>query len=147
MQQLISAEQLAWEADRPTAITSDAIWQLDVYRAALFLLHISRADCRAMRTAHSAFAIADQLTKAAASVSANIGEGYSRSTRADRLRFFDYALGSARECIAWYEAARDVLPDPVVDERLHLLARIRSLVLGLIRYTRTRKLSSGRFEP
>ena len=77
--------------------------------------------------------------------SANIGEGYSRSSRADRLRFLDYALGSARECLTWYEALRGTLPDRELDERGRLLARIRALLLGLIRSLRSRDAAA--FEP
>jgi four helix bundle protein len=130
------------------AITSDVIWRLDAYRAALFLLHVSRGDCKALRAAHPDEEVAPQLIRAAASVSAHLGEGYSRATRADRLRFLGYALGSTRECVSWFEAARDVLLDPVTEERLVLLMRIRSLLLGMIRSLR-RGGGGGpnRFEP
>src|SRR5437016_3759021 len=143
---LASEEQLAWERTCPRAITSDVIWKLDAYRAALFLLHVSRGDCKAVLEASPTNCIAEQLARAAGSVSANLGEGYSRSTRADRIRFLDYALGSARECITWYQAARDLLPDDVIDERLLLLTRIRSLLLGLIRVVRAIKRARPPFE-
>lgn len=138
-------EQRDWEATCSFAITSDVIWKLDAYRAALFLLHVSRADCKVLRAARPGETVAAQLTSAAASISAHLGEGYGRATRADRLRFFGYALGSTRECVAWFEAARGVLPDPVIDERLVLVMRLRALLLGMIRSLR----DSGppRFEP
>ncbi len=143
---LASQEQLAWEKTCPRAITSDVIWKLDAYRAALFFTHVSRGDCRAIHAARPDDVSAQQLAKAAGSVSANLGEGYSRSTRADRIRFLDYALGSTRESVTWYEAARDVLPDDLVDQRLLLLTRVRSLLLGLIRSTRLSKPTIARFE-
>jgi four helix bundle protein len=142
-----SEEQIAWEKVCPPAITSDVIWKLDVYRAALFLLHVARIDGRALTAAWPADHVGLQLTSAAGSISSNLGEGYSRSTRPDRLRFLDYALGSARECIVWYQAARGVLPDDVIEQRLVLVARIRSLLLGLIRSTRERNPKRTRFEP
>jgi hypothetical protein len=80
----ISDEQRAWELTCSLAITSDVIWKLDAYRAALFLLHVARGDCKAMRAAHPDDQVAPQLLSAAASVSAHVGEGYSRGTRADR---------------------------------------------------------------
>jgi four helix bundle protein len=46
-----------------------------------------------------------QLWRSAVSIAANSAEGYSRGTGADRARFHEHALGSARECIVWYEAA------------------------------------------
>jgi four helix bundle protein len=146
-QALASDEQVAWEKSCPRTITSDVIWKLDAYRAAMFLMHLSRADCLAMLAASPGNAVAEQLLRATASVSANIGEGYSRSTRADRLRFFDYALGSTRECVTWYQAARELLPDEVIDERLRLLTRIRALLLGLIKAFRATRTASPRFEP
>jgi four helix bundle protein len=89
---------------------------------------------------------AGQLRDAAESISSNLGEGYSRSTRADRLRFFGYSLGSVRECVSRYDGARDVLPEGVIDERLLLLVRIRSLLLALIRSYRDDTSTRTRFE-
>ena len=132
----ISDEQRAWELSCSPAITSDVIWKLDAYRAALFLLHVTRDDTKELRAARPDETVAPQLTSAAASISAHLGEGYSRATRSDRLRFLGYALGSTRECVSWFEAARGVLLDPVIEERLVLIMRLRSLLLGLIRSLR-----------
>ena len=41
-----------------------------------------------------------QLARAASSVALNLAEGHGRRTRPDRLRFFQIALGSIRECQA-----------------------------------------------
>ena len=142
----ISDEQRSWELTCSPAITSDVIWKLDAYRAALFLLHVARGDCKALRAAQPDDRVAPQLLSAAASISAHVGEGYSRSTRADRLRFLGYALGSTRECVSWFEAARGVLPDAVIEERLVLVMRLRSLLLGLIRSLRRGGGGPNRFE-
>ena len=125
-----------WEDACSRAITSDVIWRLDAYRAALFLLHCVRNDCPALRTTRTGDETAAQLVRAAGSVSANISEGYSRPSRPDRLRFLGYALGSARECVTWYESGRGILSEDVVDKRLELVTRVRSLLLGLIRSLR-----------
>jgi len=143
----VSDEQLAWERSRSLAITSDVIWKLDAYRAALFFRHVARVDCRTIHAARPEDVIARQLLAAAGSIGANLAEGYTRSTRSDRVRFLDYALGSTRECVTWYEAAREALPDAVIDDRLCLLMRIRSLLLGMIRSIRTSTMVSTRFEP
>src|SRR4051794_14737380 len=100
-------QQRSWERTCSEAITSDLLWKLDAYRAALFLQHVSLADCRAIHAGARAPTVEDQLRAAAGSVSAHLGEGYSRSTRADRLKFLGYALGSVRECVSWYQSARD----------------------------------------
>jgi four helix bundle protein len=69
---------------------------------------------------------------------ANIAEGYSRSSGRDRARIFEYALGSARECMAWYESAEPVLSATIVRERLDTLEEIRRLLLAIIPRERDR---------
>ena len=134
-----SAEQLAWERTCSRAITSDTVWKLDVYRAALFLIYCARADIRSIPGLRFEDELADQLLTAAASVSAHIGESYGRWGVADQLKFLGYALGSVRECISWYEGSRDRLLPGVVDDRELLIARIRALLLGYIRSLRKRR--------
>ena len=143
----VLAEQTAWERTCPEAITSDVIWSLDAYRAALFLIDLARNDMRIAAKLHYDRRLAGQLLGSVGSISANIAEGYSRSSRADRLRFYDYALGSNRECFSWYGVAGDVVPADALNDRLVLLARIRSLLLGLIRSLRKRNTARRQFEP
>ena len=140
---IVSQEQLDWEQTCPVDITSDVIWKLDAYRAAHYLLHVACLDCL---NAPAPTDIMSQLVRAAGSVSANLGEGYSRSSRADRLRFFTYALGSTRECVTWYQAIRANLPGDIPEERLHLLTRLRSLLLGIIRSARSTATLKATFE-
>jgi four helix bundle protein len=120
---------------------------MDAYRAAVFLIHLARTDACELRARGMSRSLTDQLLEAAASVSGNLSEGYSRSTRADRLRFLSYALGSGRECQSWYFAEADDLASETVENRLQLLARIRSLVLGLTRSARKRMPPGHGFEP
>jgi four helix bundle protein len=77
-----------------------------------------------------------QLWRAAGSIPANLAEGFSRGTGADRARFYEYALGSARECVVWYEAAREILPDDLISERVENLVRVKRLLLSLLPSTR-----------
>jgi four helix bundle protein len=143
---LASAEQIHWERSCPRILAADAIWKLDVYRTSLFLVHVVREDLRAVGAGPPANGIAEQLLRSAGSVSANIAEGFSRSTRVDRLRFFAYALGSARECVTWYESIRGTISDDAIDDRLLLLTRIRALLLGFIRAQRTQGRQGGVLE-
>jgi four helix bundle protein len=129
-------KQLAWERACPETITSDVLWRLDAYRVAMYLLHTTQQDFRPDQVSRADPWLITQLVRAAGSISANLSEGYSRATRADRLRFLGYALSSTRECIPWYESLRDVLSDSVVEERIELVARLRSLLLGFIRSLR-----------
>jgi four helix bundle protein len=134
----ITADQADWERSYPEAITSDPIWKLHAYRTALFLLDLARADIRAGVKRGLYHDIADQLLDSVASISANIGEGYSRATRGDRLRLFGYGLGSLREAVSWYRAAADFLDAGVSNHRFQVIAGLRPLVLGLITSTRRR---------
>jgi four helix bundle protein len=85
--------------------------------------------------------LAGQLLRALGSVGANIAEGYSRRSGRDRVRLYEYALGSARESRHWYVAARHVLPERVVAHRLDVLSQIIRLLLTTIPTQRHRDLA------
>jgi len=76
--------------------------------------------------------LSDQLYRALGSISANIAEGYSRSTGMDRARFYEYALGSAQESRDWYYKGRRKLGDKIVNKRLEILSQIIRLLLVTI---------------
>ncbi len=52
--------------------------------------------------------ISNQLQRASSSVALNLAEGRGRPTRADQLRFFHIALGSVRECQAFWNCMKNV---------------------------------------
>lgn len=66
------------------------------------------------------------------SISANLAEGYSRGTGRDRARFYEYALGSARESRDWYYKGRHILGPAVTTHRLNLLTQIIRLLLTMV---------------
>ena len=76
--------------------------------------------------------LSDQLFRAIGSISANIAEGYSRGSHKDRARFYEYALGSARESQDWYYKGRHILSEPVTSHRLDLLTKIIRLLLVMV---------------
>jgi four helix bundle protein len=76
--------------------------------------------------------ISGQLYAAVGSILANLGEGYSRSSGRDRARTFEFALGSVRESMMWYHAARPLLGPEKVREQLDKLEEIRRLLLAII---------------
>src|ERR1035437_10479927 len=91
-----------WAKRADEARTGDSLWTVQAYRLGLYAIECHTFDRRANTKLGRAAAL-DQLTRAVGSISANIAEGYSRASVADRLRFYEYALGSTREAIAWYD--------------------------------------------
>ena len=113
-----------WQAGVPDEIKGDSLWKLEVYRLALFIADISWQDALALSKNPLTRNLADQLYRAVCSVSANIAEGYSRSTGKDRARFLEYSLGSAREARDWYYKAHYTLKEEVVKHRINFLTQI-----------------------
>ncbi|HEX5577748.1 MAG TPA: four helix bundle protein, partial [Gemmatimonadaceae bacterium] len=88
--------------------------------------------------------IGAQLYKAIGSIAANIGEGYSRSSGRDRARFFEYALGSARESSIWYRAGARALDAQIVATRRGVLEEIQRMLQAVIPRERDRTIRPGR---
>jgi len=118
--------------------SNDPLFRMRAYRIAVDLLAESFPDVKLLTAEPATARIAGQLYWAIGSIGSNIGEGYSRSTGKDRARFFEFALGSVRESINWYQAARPVLGD-VVRTRLNDLEELRRLLLAIIPRERERK--------
>jgi four helix bundle protein len=108
------------------------------YQLARELLKDSWTDAERLRHHRVTEKIASQLYAAVGSIGANLGEGYSRSSGRDRARIFEYALGSVRESMTWYESAEPVLGAEVVHQRLDKLEEIRRLLLAIIPRERDR---------
>lgn len=113
-----------WQAGVPDEIKGDSLWKLEVYRLGLFIAEISWHDALELNKHSLTRSIADQLYRAVCSISANIAEGYSRSTGKDRARFLEYSLGSAREARDWYYKSHHTLKEEVVKHRINLLTQI-----------------------
>jgi four helix bundle protein len=120
-----------WERLVPEAITADSLWKMAAYRLALFLADVGWYDVTKLAQDRRTLGLSDQLYRALGSISANLAEGYSRGTGKDRARFYEYALGSARESRDWYFKGRHVLGNIVVQHRLQLLAEIIRLLLTM----------------
>lgn len=126
-----------WEREVSIAETSDALWQLHAYRLSRCLLDQVNDDCRLLGHRVDRRTI-DQLLRAVGSIGANIGEGYSRRSLAERARFYGYALGSQREAMLWYQSIAWALDAESLEVRLLFLDNIRRLLLGLIRSVQDR---------
>ncbi len=110
----------------------DPLETVTAYRLAREFAAGVALDARRLQRSALTREVAGQLLRAAGSVGANIAEGYSRGTVADRKKFYEYALGSARECQAWYECSGS----PVPESQLERLTSIRRLLLTMIRNAR-----------
>ena len=121
-----------WAKTVPAEITGDSLWKMEAYRLALFAADIGWHDVTKLAGDRRTLDIASQLYRALGSIEANISEGYSRGSGKDRARFYEYALGSARESRGWYYKGRHVLTDPVSEHRLRLLTQIVCLLLAMV---------------
>lgn len=125
-----------WQANVPDEIKGDSLWKLEVYRLGLFVAEISWRDALELNKHSLTRSIADQLYRAVCSISANIAEGYSRSTGKDRARFLEYSLGSAREARDWYYKSRHTLKEEVVNHRINFLTQIIKMLSVLTPHQR-----------
>jgi len=131
-----------WQASVPEEIARDALWRMEVYRLALYAGELAWQDVGQLAEDRRTVGLADQLYRAVGSIGANIAEGYSRGSGRDQVRFYEYALGSAREARGWYYHGRHVLPEGVAGNRIDLLTRIIRSLLAIIpaqRETRVRE--------
>jgi four helix bundle protein len=121
-----------WEDEVPLTLKRDALWRMRVYRLSLFLSDLGWPDVILLSQDRRTFSLSDQLNRALGSISSNVAEGYSRGSGRDRARFYEYALGSARESRDWYYKARYVLGPEVTQHRLALLSEVIRLLLTII---------------
>jgi len=79
--------------------------------------------------------LADQLNRAALSISTNIAEGNGRHTQKDRRNFFVIARGSVQECLPILEVAKrtGLLEARVHADMTRQLEIIAKMLSGLLR--------------
>ena len=121
-----------WEKSVPTEITDDSLWKVKAYRLGLFVADVGWHDATKLMRDKRTLELSNQLYRALGSISANLAEGYSRGTGKDRARFYEYALGSARESRDWYYKGRHILSPAVTAHRLSLLTHIIRLLLTMV---------------
>lgn len=130
-----------WQQNVPAEITDDALWRMEVYRIALFMGEICWADVCKLAKDHKMLSLSDQLYRSVGSISANIAEGYSKASKKDQARFYEYSLGSAREARDWYYKSRHILGEEVVLHRMRLLVSIIRTLLKVVPEYRGRKIA------
>jgi four helix bundle protein len=121
-----------WLKSVPEELTKDPLWRMEVYRLSVFAADVAWHGVSRLVKDRRTISMADQLSRAVGSVSANVAEGYGRQSGKDQARFYEYSLGSAREARTWYYQARHVLTGTVSDHRLKLMTQIIRLLLTII---------------
>jgi four helix bundle protein len=121
-----------WMETVPRELKEDPLWRMEVYRLSVFAADLAWPDATRLIQDKRTISLADQLYRAIGSVSGNIAEGYGRQSGKDQARYYEYALGSAREGRNWYYQSRHVLTDLVAQHRLQLLTQIIRLLLTII---------------
>jgi four helix bundle protein len=129
-----------WMGTVPQELKGDPLWRMEVYRLSVFGADLAWPDVTKLITDKRTISLADQLYRAVGSVSANIAEGYGRQSGKDQARYYEYALGSAREARNWYYQSRHVLTDTVATHRMRLLTQVIRLLLTIIPSERGYKL-------
>lgn len=121
-----------WIKTVPEEITNDSLWTVEAYRLGLFAADLGWYDVTKLMSDKRTLSLSGQLYRSLGSISANIAEGYSRGTGKDRARFYEYALGSAREARDWYYKGRHILGVEMVNHRVRFLTQIIRLSLTMI---------------
>lgn len=122
----------SWEPTVSEHERTDPLWHVYAYRVSRLLLDLSQSDAVLLAPMVEPFRLS-QLTRAVASVCANMAEGCSRRTGADRARFYSYALGSCREVMIWCGTVAGVLPTTDLTQRQQILAQLRRLLIGMLK--------------
>ena len=133
-----------WKESIPEEIRNDPLWEMKVYQHALFLGEIAWIDTTKLVEDERLKSVSDQLIRAVGSIAANIAEGYSRGSGKDQARFYEYALGSARESRGWYYQGRKVLGEEVVHHRIKLIEGIIRQLMTIIPYQRGYKIKEDK---
>jgi len=118
--------------DEDPSLSGDALSTVTAYRLAVELATATWPDAKALARDEFTQAVAPQLLRAAGSIGANVAEGYGRASSRDRARYYEYALGSARETAHWYRVVRPQFKGNDLTARLRLLRRIKQLLVAMI---------------
>ena len=118
-----------WVSQVPDDIKQDALWELDVYKKALFFSDLAWFDCEVLLQHSLGRPIADQLIRSSGSIPSNMEEGFGRGFGKDYAKFLRISLGSARESRGWYYRGRRLLKQDVITHRFGLL---KTIIAGLV---------------
>ena len=110
--------------------------EFGAYRKANELFALVVADMRLIQKDPLCFKLVSQQVGSADSIGANIEEGHGRLSRAEYIRFLDFARGSARETRGRYLRMKPWLGDVVI-QRVGLIDEIIAILTATIERLRT----------
>ena len=125
-----------WEETTSLTVRNDPTWKVEAYRLGLFAGASAWEDAELLIRDPRGAVVAGQLMRSAASVAAQIAEGYGRRSAKDRVRYYEYALGSVGETRAWYLAIREAIGSESTESRMANLLSLTRLLLTMIRRER-----------
>lgn len=123
---------LEWDRKNRARRLEDPVWRLRTYRLASYAIEQAWIDARRLQTHRLTRGVADQLYRSVGSIGATTTGGYSRSGIRGRIRYLEYALGSARESRHWYRSGVHVLGQERVDIAVDPLNQIVHMLLRTI---------------
>ena len=78
------------------------------------------------------YGLTSQFRRAAVSIAANLAEGYGKTSKAEKLRFFNIAQGSLKECSYYLILSNDLNYINNYDELESLLNDVAKLIKAYI---------------
>lgn len=138
----VDEEFCEWLTSLPREFRDDVLWTCSAYQLATFLAERAWDDVGRIAADPRTRALADQFYRAVGSIGANYAEAYSRRSARDRVRFYEYSLGSARESRDWIHKLRAVVGEARAAEHSHILTRIIQLLTVTINRERRRGTTS-----
>jgi four helix bundle protein len=116
--------------------------EFGAYQKARVLFDLVVADMKLAQREPLCFKLVSQQIGSADSIGTNIEEGHGRLSRAEYVRFLDFARGSARETRGRYLRMAHWLGDNVVQQRTTLADEIIGILTATIERLRAQPAST-----
>ena len=117
--------------------------EFGAYQKARELFDLVVADMKLVQREPLCYKLVSQQIGSADSICANIEEGHGRLSRAEYVRFLDFARGSARETRGRYLRMAHWLGDNVVQQRTTLADEIIGILTATIERLRAQPASTS----